>query len=248
MTRAILNGTAAGVVMMAIACGTELPRDAAVSRTEPPPGGEVGATMSASTVTMAGGAARDSIPGHTAGDQVTGLAPDMELVVPLPPPRAAADSPPLTADADELQELSRGMLIPVRGILATDLRDSYTESRGGRVHEAIDIHAPRGTAVMAATDGRLLKLFDSRAGGLMVYAADAGDRFIFMYGHLDRYAPGAREGMPLRRGQLIGYVGTTGNASQNAPHLHLAIARGRPSAAWWRGTPVNPYPLFVRPR
>ena len=80
----------------------------------------------------------------------------------------------------------------------------------------------------------------------MVYASDPSDRFIFMYGHLDRYADGLKEGMPLKRGQVIGYVGTTGNAPPNTPHLHFAIVRGRPSVAWWRGTPVNPYPLLAR--
>ena len=79
----------------------------------------------------------------------------------------------------------------------------------------------------------------------MVYAADASDRFILMYGHLDHYADGLVEGQPLRSGQVIGYVGTTGNAPANTPHLHFAIARGRPSVAWWRGTPVNPYPLLT---
>jgi len=80
----------------------------------------------------------------------------------------------------------------------------------------------------------------------MVYQGDASDRFVFMYGHLDRYANGLVEGMPLRRGQVIGYVGTTGNAPPGSPHLHFAIARGHPSEFWWRGTPVNPYPLLVR--
>jgi murein DD-endopeptidase MepM/ murein hydrolase activator NlpD len=95
-------------------------------------------------------------------------------------------------------------------------------------------------------DGRVLKLHESVAGGLMVYAADAADRFILMYGHLDRYAEGLADGASLRRGQVIGYVGTTGNAPPGTPHLHFAIARGRPSVKWWKGTPVNPYPLLAR--
>ena len=107
--------------------------------------------------------------------------------------------------------------------------------------------APRGTPVVSATDGRVLKLFNSVAGGTMVYAADASDRFILMYAHLDRYADGVVDKMPIKRGQLLGYVGSTGDASAAAPHLHFAIARGHPSAAWWKGTPVNPYPLLARP-
>ncbi|HYD51194.1 MAG TPA: M23 family metallopeptidase [Gemmatimonadaceae bacterium] len=145
----------------------------------------------------------------------------------------------------ELAELRRALVIPVAGVLASDLRDTYTEARsGGRVHDAIDILAPRGTPVVAAADGRLDKLHHSVPGGLMVYEGDASDRFVLMYGHLDRYADGLVEGAMLRRGQVIGYVGTTGNANVDTPHLHFAIARGRPSAAWWRGTAVNPFELL----
>jgi murein DD-endopeptidase MepM/ murein hydrolase activator NlpD len=156
------------------------------------------------------------------------------------------DTTTYVATESELAELRRALVIPVAGMGAADLRDTYTEARtGGRVHDAIDIAAPRGTPAVAAVDGRLNKLHTSVAGGLMVYQGDASDRFVLMYGHLDRYADGLVEGAPLRRGQVIGYVGTTGNAPAGTPHLHFAIARGRPSAAWWRGTPVNPYPLLV---
>ncbi|MFL5579575.1 MAG: M23 family metallopeptidase [Gemmatimonadaceae bacterium] len=163
------------------------------------------------------------------------------------PPRAAArgDTTPIVATEAELRELAPTLVLPVQGFHAADLRDSYTEPRSGaRVHHALDILAPRGTPVVSAADGRVLKLHESRAGGLMVYAADASDRFILMYGHLDRYEVGLQSGMPLVRGQVIGYVGTTGNAPPGTPHLHFVIARGRPSVSWWRGTPVNPYPLL----
>ncbi|HUF65277.1 MAG TPA: M23 family metallopeptidase [Gemmatimonadaceae bacterium] len=159
---------------------------------------------------------------------------------------ATADTTAVTASAAELEELAARLVIPVAGIERDELRDTYAESRGSRPHDAIDIPAPRGTAVVSATAGRLLKLHNSVPGGLMVYAADASDRFLLMYGHLDGYAPGLSEGMLLRQGQLLGYVGTTGNAPHETPHLHLAIARGRPSVSWWRGTPVNPYPLLTR--
>ena len=92
-----------------------------------------------------------------------------------------------------------------------------------------------------------MKLHNSVAGGIMVYAADAADQFVFMYGHLDRYADGLTEGQPLKRGDIIGYVGTTGNAPAGTPHLHFAIARGKPSVAWWKGTPINPFPLLAPP-
>jgi murein DD-endopeptidase MepM/ murein hydrolase activator NlpD len=104
--------------------------------------------------------------------------------------------------------------------------------------------APRGTPVVSAAEGRLLRLHTSKAGGLMVYAADSTDQFILMYAHLDRYASGLVEGAPLHKGQVIGYVGTTGNAPPNAPHLHFAIARGEPSVQWWKGVAVDPYPLL----
>lgn len=92
----------------------------------------------------------------------------------------------------------------------------------------------------------MLKLFDSKAGGLMVYATDSTERFIYMYGHLDRYAPGLAEGQPLAQGQVLGVVGTTGNAPPNLPHLHFAMARTNDVKVWWKGDPVNPYPLLKR--
>lgn len=181
--------------------------------------------------------------------------PQPPTLAPLPTPAAPAtksaatvargDTGSITATARELAELKSTLMIPVQRITRARLRNTYDEARGGRVHEAIDIIAARGTPVLSATDGRLLKLFSSRPGGLMIYAGDASERFILMYGHLERYADGLKEGMPLKRGQVIGYVGTTGNAPLNTPHLHFAIARGRPRLAWWRGTPVNPYPLLA---
>jgi murein DD-endopeptidase MepM/ murein hydrolase activator NlpD len=146
----------------------------------------------------------------------------------------------------ELANLGATLVIPVPGITRAQLRDTYAEPRGGRVHEALDILAARGTPVLSATDGRLLKLFNSKAGGLMVYATDKSERFILLYGHLDSYAPGLGDGMRLKRGQLIGYVGTTGNAPPGTPHLHFGILRGNPKKSWSKGTPVNPYPLLVK--
>jgi peptidoglycan LD-endopeptidase LytH len=140
------------------------------------------------------------------------------------------------------------LLVPVRGVEPSQLRDTYTEQRGGgsRTHEALDIPAPRGTPVLSATGGRVLKLFDSKAGGKMVYAADSSERFILMYAHLDSYANGLAEGQPLTRGQVLGAVGTTGNAPPNLPHLHFAMARSDDVKVWWKGMPVNPYPMLVR--
>ena len=143
--------------------------------------------------------------------------------------------------------LAKGaLLLPVQGVEPSALHDTYSEQRGGgtRTHEALDILAPRGTPVLSATGGRVLKLFDSKAGGKMVYAADSSEHFILMYAHLDAYAPGLADGQPLKRGQVIGVVGTTGNAPPNVPHLHFAIARSNDVKVWWKGAPVNPYALL----
>jgi murein DD-endopeptidase MepM/ murein hydrolase activator NlpD len=118
--------------------------------------------------------------------------------------------------------------------------------RGDRLHAAMDILVPTGTPVLSASDGRVLKIHDSKPGGLMIYATDISERFILLYGHLDGYANGLRDGMPLVRGQVIGYVGTTGNAPPGTPHLHFEILRGQPAVAWWEGVPVNPYLLLAR--
>jgi murein DD-endopeptidase MepM/ murein hydrolase activator NlpD len=145
-------------------------------------------------------------------------------------------------------EILRGeLIVPVAGVAPTALIDSYSDLRGGtRKHEALDILAPRGTPVLSAANGRVLKLFASKPGGLMVYAADSTERFILMYGHLDAYAPGLTEGQALRRGQQIGAVGTSGNAAIGTPHLHFAIARAVNVKEWWRGSPIDPYHLLTR--
>ena len=147
----------------------------------------------------------------------------------------------------DVSALKGKLLIPVRGIAASALYDTYDDKRGDgtRTHEALDIPAPRGTPVLSATGGRVLKLFNSQAGGQMVYAADSSEHFILMYAHLDSYASGLAEGQPLQRGQVLGAVGTTGNAPPNLPHLHFAIARSADVKQWWKGSPVNPFPLLV---
>jgi murein DD-endopeptidase MepM/ murein hydrolase activator NlpD len=159
-----------------------------------------------------------------------------------PNPAVAGTDTASFATSLELADLE----VPVQGITRLQLRDTYAEARGSRVHEALDIPAARGTPVLSATAGRVLKLFNSKPGGLMVYATDPSERFILLYGHLDSYAAGLSDGMQLQRGQVIGYVGTTGNAPPGTPHLHFGILRGDPKASWSKGTPVNPYPLLVR--
>jgi uncharacterized membrane protein len=161
-------------------------------------------------------------------------------------PGAGAPAAPATpASPADLESLSSEMTMPLAGLDPMKLKSSFNDLRGGtRRHEALDIMAPRRTPIVSATAGRVLKLFTSKAGGLMVYATEPNERFILMYAHLDSYAAGLREGDVLTKGQLIGYVGFTGNASPSAPHLHLAIARAGDVRQWWKGIPVDPLPVL----
>jgi murein DD-endopeptidase MepM/ murein hydrolase activator NlpD len=170
----------------------------------------------------------------------------------LAPPAASAPpgqvaAPALAKKSDgPLPVKARELIIPVEGVRPEQLTDTYNERRGGtRPHEALDIMAPRGTPVRAAADGRIVKLFDSKPGGLTLYEFDPTETVAYYYAHLDRYAGGIREGQPIRQGDVIGYVGSTGNASPEGPHLHFAIFRLGPEKRWWQGTPVNPFPYFV---
>ena len=135
------------------------------------------------------------------------------------------------------------LLLPVQGMTARQLRDTFDEGRGGKTrgHEAIDIAAPRGTPVIAVDDGRIAKLFLSRLGGITIYQFDPTGQFAYYYAHLDRYAAGLAEGQTVRRGSVIGYVGFTGNTTPESPHLHFAIFRLGPEKQWWKGEPINPF-------
>ena len=154
----------------------------------------------------------------------------------------------LTGNDDSAALLgSRRLIVPIAGIPRASLRDTFNEPRGARRHEAIDIIAPRGTPVVAVGDGRVAKLFDSVPGGRAVYLFDTDEKFAYYYAHLESYARGLKEGQPVRRGDLVGYVGTTGNATIGAPHLHFAIFRLGPERRWWQGTAVNPYGFLNDP-
>ncbi len=141
------------------------------------------------------------------------------------------------------------LVMPVEGARAADLRDSFDETRGStRRHEAIDIRATRGTPVLAAVDGSIEKLFTSKQGGLTVYEFDHDRNYCYYYAHLDHYAEDIREKQLVRRGDRLGYVGSTGDASAEVPHLHFAIFRLGPEKQWWVGTPINPYPFLLGTR
>ena len=134
--------------------------------------------------------------------------------------------------------------MPVQGVKAADLIDTFSAARGARVHEALDILAPRRTPVRAVEDGRVARLFTSKRGGLTVYQFDPSDRYCYYYAHLDGYADGLGEGQAVRRGEVIGFVGTTGNAPPGTPHLHFAVFVLGPERHWWDGTAIDPLPLF----
>ena len=141
-----------------------------------------------------------------------------------------------------------GLAVPVAGIKPAQLVDTYTQARAGgaRLHDAIDIMAPEGTPVVAAADGVVEKLFNSKGGGgITVYVRSPDQRWTYYYAHLQGYAPGLAEGQRVRRGQLLGRVGYTGNANPAGPHLHFAINRMQPGEKWYHGSPINPYPLLA---
>jgi murein DD-endopeptidase MepM/ murein hydrolase activator NlpD len=158
-------------------------------------------------------------------------------------PAAMTGSVAHRSAVDTLRE--RNLEIPAEGIQKDDLRDTFADARGGRAHEALDIMAPRHTPVRAVGDGTIQKLFTSNAGGFTIYQFDPTSTFSYYYAHLDRYADRLHEGQVVRRGDVIGYVGSTGNASPEAPHLHFAIFRLTPERQWWKGEPINPYPVFT---
>jgi murein DD-endopeptidase MepM/ murein hydrolase activator NlpD len=142
---------------------------------------------------------------------------------------------------------ARCPLIPVQGIHASQLKSTFNEGRAGHLHHAIDILAPRGTPVLAAVDGTVRKLFVSQAGGITLYEYDLAGERSYYYAHLDGYAPGIHEGLALHRGDVLGYVGTTGNAPETTPHLHFAIEMLPPTKEWWKGEAIDPYPILTAP-
>jgi murein DD-endopeptidase MepM/ murein hydrolase activator NlpD len=178
-------------------------------------------------------------------------------------PPVAFSKPPEVAEAENVdaggptpqvqgaeiapEAFHRNILIPVQGVSADDIQDTFDEARGPeRKHEATDILSPRGTPVLAADNGEIKKLFSSKAGGLTLYQFDSTGQYSYYYAHLDRYADDIREGKLVRRGDVIGYVGTTGNAPPDTPHLHFGIFKLGPEKRWWEGTPINPYPILIQ--
>lgn len=169
-------------------------------------------------------------------------APDpMELPIPANPATAGVPRSELAAILH-----AKRLMVPVAGIGPERVADTFTARRGARIHSALDIMAPRGTPVLSADAGRVFKVRSNNLGGLTVYTIDEAERFIYYYAHLERYPAGLREGQPLQPGDVIGYVGTTGNAPPNAPHLHFQLLLYRGNGRWWDGEPLNPHPYLAR--
>ena len=176
------------------------------------------------------------------------------IPVPVPAPTSGTTSPERSADPtativppspNELRD--RDLEIPVEGIRADQLARSFEDRRSGtREHEAIDILAPRNTPVKAVEDGSIARLFYSRQGGITIYQFDPSEKFCYYYAHLERYADGLKEGDRVKKGQVIGFVGVSGNAPKTTPHLHFAVFRLTAAKHWWEGTPLDPYDILRR--
>jgi len=178
--------------------------------------------------------------------RTTPLLPAIEL----PPGNPIAIGTPLPPDPAPTPETSNfvgrvNLIIPVAGVQPEQLLDTFDDARSeGRVHDAIDIPAAADTPVLAAADGQILKLFHSERGGTTIYQLSANQDLVLYYAHLSRYADGLAEGSIVKQGQVIAYVGDTGNAGAGNYHLHFSIAVVSDPKRYWEGTNINPYPLL----
>lgn len=213
------TGSTGNAINQALAQATNTPERAPVAAAEVP-------TPASNAV---------AIPAQTPPSPVMPTA-EASHEAPAPAPALVSPSTPGSEGA---------LLLPVQGLTRADLHDTFTDARSeGRVHDAIDIMAAAGTPVLAVADGTVEKLFDSKRGGLTIYQFEPSGRYAYYYAHLQRYADGLAEKQPIKRGQVIGYVGSTGNANAEAPHLHFAIFRLGPERHWWEGEALNPYPVL----
>ena len=155
-----------------------------------------------------------------------------------------AESHSRDTDLDELHE--RGLLVPVAGIEARKIPDTFNDARdGARIHNAVDILAKRGTPVLAADNGTIIKVGTNALGGNVIWAMDEQKRFVYYYAHLDHYVRGLHDGQQITRGDMLGYVGTTGNAPKDVPHLHFQLLRLNAGTRYSDGPPINPLPFFT---
>jgi murein DD-endopeptidase MepM/ murein hydrolase activator NlpD len=183
----------------------------------------------------------------TQGREQAAPSPPATNIQPVrnPTPQMAHGPADVDAALDDLRD--RDLKVPVKDVSRDDLRDSFKEARDKiRAHEAVDILAPRHTAVLAVEDGTIAKLFTSVRGGLTIYQFDPSQTYAYYYAHLDGYVWGLAEGDRVKRGETIGYVGTTGNAPESTPHLHFQIFLLTAEKQWWKGTAINPYDVWKK--
>ncbi len=239
---ALSFGAATALALVVRSCDDDIEsRSAPLSRTAPP---APSATAPSATAREAEEPVDVSVPRADAAapDAASGAADPVGTEDPATGAMSVAGALP---SLDDLR--SRFLTIPVEGVQADQLVAGFANPRGNASHEALDILSPKGTPVVAVESGRIVKLFVSERGGLTAYQFDTKERFTYYYAHLDRYADGLTEGQTVRRGQIIGYVGTSGNAPKDTPHLHFAIFELGPEKHWWEGTPIDPYLVWRRP-
>lgn len=171
------------------------------------------------------------------------VAPDRRPTGPTPAHAGPLDARISTDDLDALWD--RQIMVPVAGIPRATLRDNYTAARGSGLHRALDILAPRHTAVVASDDHVIGRLLSGPLGGIVIYASDPEQRFVYYYAHLDGYRKGLAVGDRVAKGSVIGYVGTTGNAPRDTPHLHFQVMKRAVGRAWWDGPAINPFSFFA---
>lgn len=166
--------------------------------------------------------------------------------------KAVKEPPPILAPsevASAVSELRKMHLqVPIDGYDPERMKGSFYEQRGSERHEAVDMLAPRNTPVHAVCDGEIVKLFLSKPGGITIYQFDPAGKFVFYYAHLERYAEGLKEKQKVKHGDVIGYVGTSGNAPKNTPHLHLSVGVLTAAKQWWISSPIDPYAVFAKAR
>ncbi len=266
----LLTGALAGAIGMRLLSSGETTQTVSVAAPLPPASvdptdatPDVRAVVDADPARGAPAARTESVSGESsvAAMPPTPLLSEAPAPAPVPvdapvsiaPPVAAEPSTAVTETAPDsaapaVSPRALDLLIPVSGVTYAQLSDTFTDARGqGRSHDAIDIMAATGTPVFAVDDGTVVKLFDSKPGGHTIYQFDVSGQHAFYYAHLDRYAAGLAEGQAVKRGDVIGTVGYSGNASPEAPHLHFAVFVLGPEKKWWQGTAINPYVQFQRP-
>jgi murein DD-endopeptidase MepM/ murein hydrolase activator NlpD len=231
----------AGLVALLWARGRRssfVPATANVNR-DGPAGGSISETPAASTTPSATpetSLAATPITGASPGQTPAPLNPEQ-----IPSIQATPQDAPLTGSFVGTLKL----IIPVVGVRPDQLLDTFTAARSeGRTHDAIDIPAPAGTPVVAASDGEIIKLFQSERGGTTIYQLSPDKKLVFYYAHLQGYAEGLVAGKFVKQGEVIGYVGDTGNAGAGNFHLHFSISVVADPKRYWEGTNINPYPLL----